>query len=160
MAKTFTGETTYDMTPDAAFERHVDAEFLRRKFEATGARDIDIDVARDGDNVTLTIDRKVEADVPGFASKVIKPTNTIHLVEEWRPDGDGYSCDWVATSSPAPARLTGTRKLAPRAGGTADTTVGNIEVKVPLIGGKLADWLAGEATRELQDELAWIAQQA
>ena len=159
MAKTFTGETTYDITPDAAFERHIDPKFLRRKFEAMGARDIDIDVDRDGENVTLTIDRKVDADVPGFASRVIKPTNTLHLIEEWRPDGGGYTCDWVATSSPAPAKLTGTRTLAPKDAGTVDTTLGNIDVKVPLIGGKLADWLAGEATKELQEELAWIAQQ-
>lgn len=159
MAKTFSGDTTYAIAPDAAFERHIDEDFLRRKFEAQGARDIKVDVARSGDNVTLTIDRKVEADVPGFAKKVVTPTNTVHLVEEWRPDGDGYLCEWHAETSPAPSKLRGTRTLTPSGGGTHDATEGTVEVKVPLIGGKLADWGAGEAGRTLEDELAWISQQ-
>jgi Protein of unknown function (DUF2505) len=159
MAKTFTGEITYSVTPDAAFSRHIDEDFLRRKFEAQGAREIEVAATRDGDRVSLTIDRKADADVPGFAKKVVKPTNTIHLVEEWRPEGDGYVCDWHAQISPAPARLEGTRTLLPSDGGTADVTEGTVEVKVPLIGGKLADWLSGEATKEVEGELAWIAQQ-
>jgi hypothetical protein len=159
MAKSFSGETTYSVTPDAAFARHVDEDFLRRKFEAQGARDIEVEVTRSGDDVTLRIDRKADADVPGFAKRVVTPTNTIHLVEEWRPEGGGYACDWHAETSPAPARLRGTRTLMPSGGGTADATEGSIEVKVPLIGGKLADWLSGEATRALEDELTWIAQQ-
>jgi hypothetical protein len=160
MAKTFSGDTTYpDLTPDAAFARHVDEDFLRRKFEAAGAREISVAAAREGDTVTLTISRKMDADVPGFAKKVVTPTNTITLTEEWRPDGDGYACDWHAETSPAPARLRGTRTLAPSGAGTHDASEGSIEVKIPFIGGKLADWLTGEATRELEGELAWIADQ-
>jgi hypothetical protein len=159
MAKTFSGETTYTVTPDAAFERHIDEDFLRRKFEAQGATDIAVSSSRAGERVTLKIDRKAQADIPGFAKKVISPTNTIHLVEEWRPEGDGYVCDWTAQISPAPAKLQGTRTLLPSGGGTADVTEGTIEVKVPLIGGKLADWMTGEASRAVQDEVAWIAQQ-
>jgi hypothetical protein len=159
MAKTFAAEQSYDIAPDAALARHTDEDFLRRKFEALGAREIEVDVTRSGDAVTLKVDRKVDADVPGFAKKVIKPTNTIHLVEEWRPSGDGYRCDWTAQTSPAPARLHGTRSLSAAGGGTVDATEGTIEVKVPLIGGKLADWLSGEAQREVESEYAWIAQQ-
>ena len=160
MAKTFTGTSTYpDVSPETAFARHTDEDFLLRKFTALGARDISIEVTRDGDNVTLTVDRKVDADVPGFAKKVISPANTIHLVEQWRPEGDGYACDWTASSSPAPAKLHGTRTLTAAGGGTEDVTEGKVEVKVPLIGGKLADWLSGEARSELDDELAWIESQ-
>ena len=160
MAKTFSGETTYDLAPDAAFARHIDEAFVQRKFEALEARDISVTVDRDGDDVTLTVDRKADADVPGFAKRVVTPTNTIHLVERWRPSGGGYACDWEATTSPAPARLKGTRTLTPAgSGGTRDATEGSIEVKVPLIGGKLADWLSGEARSELENELAWIDSQ-
>jgi hypothetical protein len=159
MAKTFSGETTYSVTPDAAFERHIDEDFLRRKFEAQGARDIEVESTRSGDRVTLKIDRRAEAEIPGFAKRVVSPTNTIHLVEEWRPEGGGYVCDWHAEISPAPARLKGTRTLLPSGGGTADITEGTIEVKVPLIGGKLADWMSGEASKAVEDEIAWIAQQ-
>jgi hypothetical protein len=159
MAKTFSGETTYSVTPDAAFERHIDEDFLRRKFEAQGATDIEVSSSRSGDNVTLKIDRKASAEIPGFAKKFVSPTNTIHLTEEWRPEGGGYVCDWHAEISPAPARLKGTRTLLPSGDGTADVTEGTIEVKVPLIGGKLADWLSGEAGKAVEDEIAWIAEQ-
>ena len=161
MAKTFTGTTTYpDLSPDEAFARHTDEQFLRRKFEALGGRELRVEVTRDGDHVQLTIDRKVDADVPGFARKVISPSNTIHLVEQWRPDGEGYACEWTADSTPAPAKLHGTRTLTATGGGTDDTTDGNVEVKVPLIGGKLADWLAGEARKQLDEELAWMRSQS
>ncbi len=80
-------------------------------------------------------------------------------MEQWRPEGDGYACEWTADSSPAPAKLHGTRTLTATGGGTEDTTEGNVEVKVPLIGGKLADWLSGEARKQLTEELAWIVTQ-
>ncbi len=160
MAKTFSGETTYpDLTPDAVFARHVDEDFLRRKFEALGGRDLRVEVTRSGDAVTLTVDRKVDADIPGFARKVVQPTNNVRLVEQWRPQGDGYACEWHAETSPAPSRLHGTRALTASGGGTRDATEGRVEVKVPLIGGKLADWGAGEAGRQLEKELAWLAEQ-
>lgn len=161
MAKTFTQTTTYpDLSPDEAFARHTDEAFLERKFTALGGRDLVVEVARDGEHVQLTIDRRVDANVPGFARKVISPSNTIHLVEQWRPEGDGFVCEWTADSSPAPAKLHGTRALTAGGGGTEDSTNGNVEVKVPLIGGKLADWLAGEARKQLDDELAWIRSQS
>ena len=40
-----------------------------------------------------------------------------------------------------------------------DHTDGTIEVKLPIIGGKLADWLSGEAGREVDAELAWLTEQ-
>ena len=70
MAKTFTGTTTYpDVSPEAAFARHTDEAFLLRKFTALGGRDIKVEVTTDGDHVMLTVDRKVDADVPGFAAR-------------------------------------------------------------------------------------------
>lgn len=159
MGKNFSADENYSISPAAAFERHIDEAFLNQKFEALGARDISVDVARDGDAVTVTVDRKMDIDVPGFAKKVVKPTNDVHLVEEWRPDGDGYICDWHAKTSPAPSKLSGTRTLSAAAGGVNDRTDGSIEVKVPIIGGKLSDWLSGEARSEVEAELAWLKEQ-
>lgn len=158
MAKNFTGQTTYGVSADDVFSKHVDEAFATKKFTALGSKDVAVTTTRNGDEVTLHVKRKVDVDVPGFARKVVQPTNTVELTEVWRPGGDGYVCEWEAETSPTPAKLHGSRTLTNDGTGCVDRTdgVAEVKIKVPLIGGKLEELLCTTSRDELEGELAWL----
>src|SRR5215210_9486417 len=109
------------------------------------------------DGVRIEITPKQDVEVPGFAKKVLQPTTSIRLVEDWKRTADGAAATWKAEISPARATLTGTRTLTASATGTTERIEGTAKASVPLIGGKLADFVATETAKALDDEQAWIA---
>jgi hypothetical protein len=159
------GSHTYDAPIEAVLAMLRDPAATVAKYEGMGHRDVEI-LSCDGDDTKLRIEssRVVDVDLPGFARKVLKPTNTMHQVDEWTVSGDG---GWDGTFDVevrgAPIHLSGTMRLSPGAGTcTEDITVG-VSVKVPLIGGKIADWAAkNDVQRSLDGEFAfnerWLAE--
>ena len=64
-------------------------------------------------------------------------------------------CHWRVPSGPG-VKVTGTMRIEPTAdGGTHHTVNGKFEVKVPLIGGKIAGWAEGPAQQRLDAEFAF-----
>jgi len=62
-----------------------------------------------------------------------------------------------AEISAARATLAGTRTLTPSSTGATERIEGTVKASVPLIEGKLADFVATETAKALDDEQAWIA---
>ena len=88
----FTVEHTYDHPVEAVFGVLTDFEAVKAKYEAIGQHDIELvrrDEADDG-AVTLVTQRVVPLDVPGFAKKVLSPSQTVVQTDTWdAPDGVG-----------------------------------------------------------------------
>ena len=84
--------------------------------------------------------RTVDVDLPGFARKVLKPTNTMIQTDTWSArDVDGArDGDFEIEVKGAPVNVSGQMRIEPTAsGGTRHTVDGKLDVKVPLIGGKV-----------------------
>ena len=65
---------------------------MQARYDAAGDRDLEIlDCGPDGDDLVIHTRRTVDVEgLPGFASKVIKPTNTMEQVDRWdAPDESG-----------------------------------------------------------------------
>jgi len=93
--------------------------------------------------------------LPGFATKVIKPTNTMEQIDRWdAPDTDGsHNGTFTIEVKGAPVKVAGNMSLEPTAdGGTRHTVNGKLDVKVPLIGGKIAAWAEGPSQQRLDAE--------
>ena len=131
-----------------------DREATRQKYEGQGHRDVDI-VECSGDATTLRIvsTRVVDVDLPGFAKKVLKPTNTMTQRDEWHrlPDGTGWDGTFDVEVKGAPIHLSGTMRLSSAPDGTNHEVVLQVAVKVPLIGGRIADWAAKNDVRRTLD---------
>ena len=86
--------------------------------------------------------RTVDVDVPSFARKVLKPTNTMVQTDTWSgaistARGDG---DFEIDVKGAPVHVSGQMRIEPTAdGGTRHEVQGKLDVKIPLIGGKVAE---------------------
>ncbi|GMU78083.1 MAG: hypothetical protein AMXMBFR46_08790 [Acidimicrobiia bacterium] len=158
----FSGEHTYPAPVETVAALFVDPEVVRARYEAAGDRDLEIlECGPDGDELLVHTRRTVDVEgLPGFATKVLKPTNTMEQVDCWDAPGADGARDGTfrITVSGAPIKVAGTMRLEPTSdGGTRHTVTGTFEVKVPLIGGKIGSWAEGPAQARLDAEFAFHA---
>jgi hypothetical protein len=158
----FTDHHTFDAPIDAVWAMFCDPASHVAKFESMGHRDIQVvESERADDSFRLVVRRLVDVDLPGFAKKVLKPTNTVTTTDTWQRDGDIYTGAQVVETAGAPVKISATTELAPDGRRTSYSATVHLEVKVPLIGGKLADWAKGMVSEQLVQEFAagdrWLA---
>ena len=158
---------TYDAPIDAVLDMFGDTDAITARYSGMGHRDIEIrECERTDDSLRVVSSRVVEVDLPGFAKKVLSPTNTMVQTDTWTAAEDGT---WAGTFSVdvagAPVQLSGSMSLAPAgaAGTTHEVTI-SMKVKVPLVGGKISDWAAkNDVPKTLAAEFAagdaWLAGQ-
>src|SRR5690606_26330739 len=113
----------------------------------------------------LKIRRLVDVDLPGFAKRVMKPTNIITTTDDWdRADDGSYHGRQLVETQGAPVKISAETTLTAAGDQTRYAIAVHVEVKVPLIGGKLADWAKGTVRTQLDQEFAagdaWLATRA
>jgi hypothetical protein len=159
----FTATHTYDHPADAVFAALTDFEAVKAKYEAVGQREVQL-VRRDegGDgSVTLETSRVVPLEVPGFAKKVLSPSQSVTQTDSWGPpDADGSrSATFRVSSKGTPVSVHGTIRLSPTGPSSCtNVSVVTIECKVPLIGGKIADFVAKDTRKAVDHEQTWICE--
>ncbi|MFM8304885.1 MAG: DUF2505 domain-containing protein [Actinomycetota bacterium] len=156
----FSGETIYAASVETVAALFVDPAVVAARYEAAGDRDLEIlDCGPDGDDLVIHTRRTVEVEgLPGFATKVITPTNTMEQVDCWdAPDASGArQGSFTIDVKGAPVKASGTMRLEPTAdGGTRHTVTGSFAVKVPLVGGRIAAWAEGPGQTRLEAEFAF-----
>jgi hypothetical protein len=152
---------TYDRPAHEVFAALTDFAAMKAKYEALGHRDVTLvtrDEADDG-AVTVVTKRVVPLDVPGFAKKVLKPTNDVTQTDAWSaPDADGARTGtFTADAKGVPVKIAGTLALAPAEAGATNTIRVTVECKIPLIGGKVADLVGGDTRKAIDHEGIWTA---
>src|SRR5262245_2416749 len=152
----FSGDQTYTAAIDDVFALFTDPDVVRARYEAAGDRDVEIlECGPQDDGFVIRTSRTVDVDLPGFARKVLKPTNTMIQVDTWSArDLDGArDGDFAIEVKGAPVKVAGEMRIEPTAGGgTRHTVDGKLDVKVPLIGGKVASWAEGPSQQRLDGE--------
>jgi len=157
-------EHVFTVAPKAAWAMFTDPDAHVAKFASMGHRDIEVLECEHGAGTfRIKIQRLVEFDVPRFARKIFTPTNTVISIEEWKDDADGtYRGTWTGETAGVPISVTGAALLQPdRETETRYVLDIAIDVKVPIIGGRIADFAQGDAERQVEQELTagdqWLA---
>lgn len=158
---------TYEASLRAVLAMLQDREATVAKYRSMGHREIHIDELEATDeSLRVVSSRVVEVDLPGFAKRVLKPTNTMIQTDEWHQSEDG---SWQGTFDVevrgAPVHISGTMALIPVAGGTVHKVTARVDVSVPLIGGRIADWAGkGDVSRSIDGEYSfndsWLEEHA
>jgi hypothetical protein len=128
------------------------------KYEGMGHQEVQVlEFAADADALRIVSSRVVTVDLPGFAKKAIKPTNTIVQTDEWRRAADGsWSGTFTGDVKGSPVSISGVMTLKPDANGAEHTVTIDVQVKIPLVGGKIADWAGkNDVRRTLDAEFAF-----
>jgi len=157
----FTAHQRYDHPTDAVFAALTDFDAMKAKYESIGQRDVKLVRMDEGDDgaVTVVTSRVVPLDVPGFAKRFLSPSQTVTQTDEWAaPAADGTRRGTFAVAAKgSPVSVRGTLELAPAgARSCTNVTVVTIECKVPLVGGKIADFVSKDTRAAVDHEQTWL----
>jgi hypothetical protein len=160
-------EYPYEAVADAVFAMLTHPEFLLAKLAATEATDCEVVecVATDAGGFRIVTRRTVEADIPGFAKNVFKPTNALTQIEDWQVASAGVRTGtWRIETKGVPVSTGGVTRLESTDRGAVQHIEGSIKVSVPLIGGRLERFVYDQAHRTLDVEHGfgrhWLAKQS
>ena len=154
---------TFDHPIDQCWAMFHDPASHVSKFEAMGHRDLHVLEEEVTDtSLRMVIERLVDVDVPGFAKRVIRPTNTLRSVDQWRDAGDGtYRGTFELETKGVPIGIHGSTVLSAAGDATTYDVTIELKVKVPLIGGSIADYSKGIVDQQMADEFRlgdeWLA---
>jgi len=148
----FTITHSYPASVETVFKVLTDEDYLREKFEATGATNIEIlQCEKEGNVFVIENTREIPANPPGFAKKFIKARNKVIGKDVWDLSGKKTKKGTFEVDVKGiPIRLNGDLTLKPTKNGCDYVIHFNVKVGIPLIGGKIAK-LVEEDTRKNQD---------
>lgn len=134
------------------------------KATLAGHRDVEVlDHTVTDDHVHIELARTVTIELPGFAKKVMEPTQRIRTIDDWYDRHDGtYGGEFGTVVRGAPFELHGVTHLEAQ-GETRTRYRVEIEVtvKVPVLGKRLERWAAGDVDDQIANEFAagdaWLA---
>jgi hypothetical protein len=153
----------YPKSPDQVLARFLDSDYIKEKYAAIGAKNIQVMENSVQKSVHKTlVSREVDSDVPSFAKKIFKSTNTVLETNEWTlNDGSTKKCVYVVDIKGTPVKVTGHIILrdARTAGHCEHEISAKIEVKIPFIGKKIAALVAKQTQKSLAREFEFNSKQ-
>jgi uncharacterized protein YndB with AHSA1/START domain len=157
-AMKFQHQVSYAASPDQVFEMLADPAFREAAVAAQGVVSAEVDLKRTADGFSLTVDQLQRTDdLPSFARTITGETTRAIQREEWADPTGGT----LTFESPGkPAGVDGTVTLRPEGSGTVEIVELDIDIKVPLIGGRLERLLAEKIRAGMDAEhgagVAWL----
>ena len=148
----------YAKDVDTVFGLFHDPDFMKVKYEGIGARNVEVlECAGSEGRYTVKVKREVPADVPSLLKKFLNPWNTIVQSETWEGKAGGpYRCKLAVEIAGVPVGMGGEMELRSQDGGCVNDVRLEVKCGIPLIGGKLADFVGGDAEKATQAEYEFI----
>lgn len=146
MPRSFDLAAEYEGTVEDVHRAFADEGYWLARLADSGADDATLDqmtVDADG-GIDVTTTQILRADrLPGVVTQFHRGDLSIRREETWSPVRDGRASATVTGSIPgAPVSLTGAATLEPRDDGGARLTLRvTVEVRVPLVGGKIENFI-------------------
>jgi len=149
----------YAHSTDTVFDLFTDANEIKAKQEALGARKLRVEECeRHADDAVVRFERELPAEVPGILSKFLQPWNTVEQSEQWRNCGDGvYKADLSIDIANVPVTISGTLALEPVEDGCVNYVRLAVDCGIPFIGKTLAEFVANDCKRLIADEYDYIS---
>ncbi len=126
--------------------------------QGIGARNVEVlECAGSEGRYTVKVKREVPADVPALLKKFLNPWNTIVQSETWEGKAGGpYRCKFTVEIAGVPVSMSGEMELRTQDGGCVNDVRIEVKCGIPLIGGKLADFVGSDAEKATQAEYEFI----
>lgn len=154
-----TARNRFDADVERVFAALSDPDRLAAMNTAIGATDCAV-VSQDdrGGAPWLVTSRRVTVDLPGFARKVMQPTNTVVQTDDWsasEPDGS-RTCRYRVEVKGVPSRIDGTMTLRPDGDGCVQQIDAEVKVSIPLLGGRLEKFAVESGRKEIAAQADWL----
>jgi Protein of unknown function (DUF2505) len=151
-------EQHYDADVETVFGLLTDAAYVTRMYLAIGGTDVAVDNSEQAHGACeLVVKRTVTVDLPGFAKRVMQPSNTTVQTETWAAADDlgNRVCTYTVEVQGIPSRIAGNTTLSAHAGGTKQEIRAEVKVSIPLIGGRLEKFAVETGTKDLAAQAAF-----
>lgn len=157
--------TEYAATVERVHEAFRNEQYWRARLTHFGA-DAALDqlTVTDDGRIDVVTSHVLHADgLPALVSQFHHGDLRIRREEHWQPVRDGQSTATVSgVIAGAPVALDGAGMLAPAGGGARLAVTLSVEVKVPLVGGKIENFIGGQLVDLLAAEqrftTVWITE--
>ncbi|BBX34528.1 hypothetical protein MMAG44476_28314 [Mycolicibacterium mageritense DSM 44476 = CIP 104973] len=148
MPRSFDMATEYAGSVEQVHGAFGDRQYWLARLADSGADDATLDsmtVAEDG-GIDVITTQLLRADrLPGLVAQFHHGDLSIHREEHWGPLVDGRAAGTVSGTIPgAPVALDGTATLARADSGSRLAVRISVEVKVPLVGGKIENFIGSQ----------------
>ncbi len=147
----------YSQDASTVFNLMTSPNELIRRCEALGERNTKAEVNESGGVTKTQIAREVEQELPGFAKRLFKPTNTLVEREEWRSVDGRYEGKGQLKIVGTGATIDSTIRLSPSGTGCIYAIDFQVTAKAPLIRGKLESFIGDTALDSLRAQHAYYA---
>jgi hypothetical protein len=142
----------YTQDIDTVYRFVTDPENIKKRCEASGERNVRIEVEEAGGTKIITSTREIDSDLPGFAKKLFSSTNTIIERREWRDAGDKKTCKSHIDVVGTPGKIDSNITISPSGSGCTYDIEFEVTAKVPLIRKKLEAFVAKTTAEGMRDE--------
>lgn len=168
MPRSFDLAADYDGTVEQVHRAFGDERYWQERLADSGADHATLDamiVGADG-SIDVTTTQTLRADrLPGVVAQFHRGDLSIQREETWTAVRDGRATASVTGSIPgAPVSLTGTAELVPHGAGSRLDLKVTVEVRVPLVGGKIENFIGNGLVdliiAEQRFTTVWIAENA
>ena len=174
MPRSFDMSTDYGVTVEEVLRAFSDEEYWLARLADSGADDTTLDSMQlgglsgtDGSIDVITTQVLRSNRLPGLITQFHRGDLRIRREEKWEPVTNGSATATITGSIlDAPASLTGTAVLEPVAepGGARMKLRATVEVRIPLVGGKLENFIGNQLVELLIAEqrftTTWIGETA
>jgi hypothetical protein len=158
----------YDATVKQIHHAFGDRRYWLERLAQSGADETSLDsltADTDGGVDVITTQTLRAGRLPGMVTQFHRGDLSFTRAETWTPVVDGRASAVVRGSiAGAPASLTGTAVLSPTEYGSRLDLVATVEVRIPLVGGKVETFIGGQLaallTAEQDFTTAWIRENA
>lgn len=152
----------YDRPAEEVVAALTDFAAMKAKYEALGHRSVSlVERSETPDGAITTVTKRiVPLDVPGFAKKVLSPTNDVTQTDRWSaPDAKGArKGTFTVEAKGVPVKIGGTLDLTPKGKGSTNTITVTVDCRIPFIGGKIADLVGADTRKAIDHEGVWTAE--
>lgn len=144
-------ELEYDATAAEVFAMLANPEFREEVCRAIGVLSVDVDIKpREGEGMEVTLTQvQPTSGIPSFAKKFVGETTTVVQHEVWT---SSRHADITVTIPGKPGEMTGTADLSEAAGRTTERVEMAVKVRIPVVGGKIEELIAGLLGKALDAE--------
>jgi uncharacterized protein DUF2505 len=169
MPRSFDMAAEYEGSVEQVHQAFSDEQYWLARLADSGADYYSLDSMRvDGDGIDIVTTQRLRADrLPGVVTQFHRGDLGLVREETWSPIRDGQATATIKlTIIDAPATLSGTAVLAPAksGGGSRLEFKATVQVNVPLVGGKIENFIGSQLIELLIAEqrftTVWITENA
>lgn len=165
MPRSFDMSAEYGGSVEQVYRAFGDRQYWLARLADSGADEATLDsmtVADDGVIDVITTQTLWASRLPGLVAQFHHGDLSFVREETWTPVSDGQSSATVRGSiSGAPVSLSGTAALVPMGAGAVLDFTATVEVRIPLVGGKVENFIGGQLVEliiaEQRFTTEWIA---